>query len=162
MSGGSVEFTHNTARIRETRNRPAPTPPAEARDNSPATANNPPPRILVVDDEALLRWSIVEMLSDAGYTVVDAGTGREARLAMADDGLPINGIVVDLKLPDTTGIELLRDARRRGLTCPAILMTAFGSPEAVEQAMAAGARQVVAKPFDLADLLALVRQICPV
>jgi DNA-binding NtrC family response regulator len=136
--------------------------PTEARGgNSPATAKNPAPRILVVDDEALLRWSIVEMLTSAGYTVSDAGTGGEARRLLDRTDEPIDALVLDFRLPDATGLDLLAAARRRGRTCPAILMTAYGSPETVDQAMAAGVREVVAKPFDLTDLLHVVEKLVP-
>jgi CheY-like chemotaxis protein len=161
MLGGSRQWTHDTARGLD--EPPVPGGPGNGvgRENSPGVAENPARRILVVDDEALLRWSIVEMLSTAGYAVVDAGTGRDASRLFDDTAHPIDGLVLDLKLPDTDGIDLLRAARRQGLTCPAILMTAYGTSEAVEQALAAGARLVVAKPFDLADLLQLVQQIVP-
>ena len=119
------------------------------------------PRVLVVDDEGLLRWSLAETLVDAGYQVVQAPNGSEARAAMADEGHPIDAMLVDLKLPDTDGLQLVREARSRCLTCPIIVMTAYGSADTLESAMAAGAHGVIAKPFDLHDMLRLVRQLCP-
>jgi DNA-binding NtrC family response regulator len=119
------------------------------------------PRVLVVDDEGLLRWSLAETLADAGYQVVQAQNGREARTAIADDEHPIDVMLVDLKLPDTDGLQLVREARRRCLTCPIIVMTAYGSADTLDAAVAVGAHGVVAKPFDLEDMLRLVRQVCP-
>jgi DNA-binding NtrC family response regulator len=73
----------------------------------------------------------------------------------------VGAVLLDLKLPDTNGLQLLQEARRRCLTCPIIVMTAYGTAEAVESAIASGAHHVVAKPFDLDHMLRLVRQCCP-
>ncbi len=118
------------------------------------------PRVLIVDDEALLRWSMAEMLTAAGYEVVEARDGREARSAFAD-AAGIDAMVVDLKLPDASGLQLLREARARSISCPIVLMTAYGSPDTVDAALASGACRVVSKPFDLDDMLHLVIQLCP-
>jgi DNA-binding NtrC family response regulator len=119
------------------------------------------PRVLVVDDEGLLRWSLAEMLAEAGYQVVEAQNGREARTAIADEEHPIDVMLVDLKLPDVDGLQLVREARRRCLTCPILIMTAYGSAETLDSALGAGAHGVVAKPFDLDDMLRMIRQVCP-
>jgi DNA-binding NtrC family response regulator len=121
-----------------------------------------PPRVLVVDDEGLLRWSLSEMLLAAGYETVQARDAREARLAFADDARPIDVVLLDLKLPDAYGLELIQEARRRCLTCPIIVMTAYGTADTVEAAMAAGAMQVISKPFDLDEAVRLVCECCPV
>jgi DNA-binding NtrC family response regulator len=117
--------------------------------------------VLVVDDEGLLRWSLAEMLAEAGYQVVEAQNGREARTAIADEEHPIDVMLVDLKLPDVDGLQLVREARRRCLTCPILIMTAYGSAETLDSALGAGAHGVVAKPFDLDDMLRMIRQVCP-
>jgi DNA-binding NtrC family response regulator len=119
------------------------------------------PRVLVVDDEALLRWSLAEMLSDAGYQVVEARDGREARRAFADSAHPVDAMLLDLKLPDVSGLQLLEEARRRCLSCPIIIMTAYGSADTVETLLSSGALRVVSKPFDLDDILRLLRELCP-
>ena len=119
------------------------------------------PRVLVVDDEGLLRWSVAEMLADAGYQVIEAANGRDARAAIADDEHPIDVMLVDLKLPDVDGLQLVREARRGCLTYPILVMTAYGSADALEAAIAAGAHGLLAKPFDLDDMLRAVRQVCP-
>jgi DNA-binding NtrC family response regulator len=119
------------------------------------------PRVLIVDDEALLRWSLAEILSGAGYEVIEARDGREARQAFADAGRPIDAMLLDLKLPDASGLQLIEEARRRCLSCPIVLMTAYGTTDTVERALASGAHRVVSKPFDLDDMLRLMRQLCP-
>ena len=119
------------------------------------------PRVLVVDDEGLLRWSLAETLVDAGYQVVLAANGCDARAAMADERHRIDVMLVDLKLPDTDGLQLVREARRRWLTCPIVAMTAYAPADTHESAIAAGAQDVVTKPFDLDDMRRRVRQLCP-
>ena len=119
------------------------------------------PRVLVVDEERLVRWSLCEMLTGAGYQVVDAQNGREARAAMADEEHPIDVMLVDPTLPDADGLLLVREARHRRLTCLVLVMTACGSVDTIEAALSAGADRVILKPFDLDDLLRLVRQVCP-
>jgi two-component system, NtrC family, response regulator AtoC len=119
------------------------------------------PRVLVVDDEGLLRWSLAEVLVDAGYQVVQAENGRDARAAIANEQHPIDVMLVDLRLPDADGLQLVREARRGRLTCPIVVMTAYASADTRESAVAAGAQGVVTKPFDLHDMLRLVRQLCP-
>jgi DNA-binding NtrC family response regulator len=121
---------------------------------------NPAPRVLVVDDESLLRWSLAEMLAAAGYDVIEARDGSEARRAL-NDGTPVDAIVLDLKLPDTTGLSLIDEIQRRGLRCPMVLMTAYGTADTVERALTAGVTRVVSKPFDLDDMVRFVRQVCP-
>lgn len=137
-------------------------PPGPAEEIFPLrTAKYSAPRVLIVDDEGLLRWSLAEMLSGAGYEVVEARDGREARRAFADAGRPVDAMLVDLTLPDASGLQLLQEARRHCLTCPIVVMTAYGSPDMVEAALASGAHRVVSKPFDLDDMLRLMRHICP-
>jgi DNA-binding response OmpR family regulator len=119
------------------------------------------PRVLVVDEERLVRWSLGEMLTGAGYQVVDAQNGREARAAMADEAHPVDVMLVDPKLPDGDGLLLVREARHRRLTCPVLVMTSCGSVDTLEAALSAGADRVILKPFDLDDLLRLIRQVCP-
>jgi DNA-binding NtrC family response regulator len=127
----------------------------------PLTAAKYVPRVLVVDEERLVRWSLGEMLTGAGYQVVDAQNGREARAAVADMEHPLDVMLVDPKLPDGDGLELVREARHRRLTCPVLVMTSCGSVDTVEAALTAGADRVILKPFDLDDLLDLIRQVCP-
>jgi DNA-binding NtrC family response regulator len=127
----------------------------------PVAAEFHPVRVLVVDDEALLRWSLREMLVAAGCEVVEARDGREARRAFGDVAQPLDAILLDLKLPDAYGLELIQEARRGCLTCPIIVMTAYGTSDTVEAAIQAGALRVFSKPFDLEDVVRLVCEACP-
>lgn len=115
-----------------------------------------PRSVLIVDDEALIRWSVSEALTDAGWIVRQASNGVEARAA-ADRlaGQPYV-ILLDLRLPDVADLSLMRDLRERRPDVPLILMTAYGTAEQTDFAKASGVYRVVDKPFDIGALVALV------
>lgn len=117
--------------------------------------NSCPPAILVVDDEQLIRWSIRAHLEQAGFKVVVAENGKSA-LDSFDENVRL--ALVDFRLPDTDGLELIRRLKQQRPDCQVILMTAFGSPEVAEQAVATGAFRVVDKPFNLDDMTHLVEE----
>ena len=119
------------------------------------------PRVLVVDDEALVRWSLTETFAKAGYEVTEAGTSRAAREALRDSSQRIGAIVLDLKLPDGQGLDVLEEARLANQFCPVIVITAYGSSESVDRALTLGAVAIIAKPFDLDQLLDVVKRVCP-
>ena len=114
--------------------------------------------VLVVDDEPLIRWAIREVLESAGYGVVEAGTAAEAmsRIA-AGDGHHVSVALLDLRLPDSCDLSLLRTIRSEAPACRVIIMTAHGTPEILADAMKQGAFGVISKPFDLAHIVGLVR-----
>jgi len=109
--------------------------------------------ILVVDDQDSIRHFVTKSLEEEGYAVRDCASIREAREALSHD-LP-DLAVLDLKLPDGTGIELLKEIKRMQSEVPVILMTAFGELETAVEAMSAGAFWFVKKPFQTEELLAL-------
>ena len=113
--------------------------------------------ILIVDDEALIRWSVGESLEAAGYSVVEAATAAEA-LAAIGNGNGIGVVVLDLKLPDSNDLGLLRRIRSSVPQCRIILMTAHGTPEVLDEALRSAAFAVLTKPFDLSRLVQLVDQ----
>jgi DNA-binding NtrC family response regulator len=120
----------------------------------------PKPIVLVVDDEALIRWSIAERLGEDGFAVRQAGSGSEALTvlsALADVPLVV---VLDLRLPDVTNLSLFRQIRWRRPDAPVILMTAHGTPADERDALAEGAFRFVGKPFDVADIARLVADAC--
>jgi two-component system, NtrC family, response regulator AtoC len=108
-------------------------------------------RILVVDDEAAVRFALAEMLGDRGHEVIDVGSGGEALPHLLD----VDVVVTDLAMPGLDGIALLREARRRAPGVPVIVLTARGSEKSAVEAMRAGAEDYLTKPFDV-DELALV------
>ncbi|MBI1799860.1 MAG: sigma-54-dependent Fis family transcriptional regulator [Candidatus Eisenbacteria bacterium] len=110
--------------------------------------------ILVVDDQDSIRHFVSHALEDEGYTVRVTGSVRESRQAL-DEDMP-DVAILDLKLPDGTGLELLREIKRIQPEVGVILMTAFGELETAVEAMSAGAFWFVKKPFQNEELLALV------
>jgi DNA-binding NtrC family response regulator len=109
-----------------------------------------PLRLLVVEDEALLRWAIVETLTSAGHDVVQAGDGAAARRAIAE--APIDAVLLDFRLPDSNDLSLLADIRRLSPATAVVMMTAHGTPETLAGARALGVYDVLAKPFDVGDV----------
>lgn len=116
------------------------------------------PAVLVVDDEALIRWSVAESLEAAGFRVLEAGTAREA---LAHFGAPTGCscvVLLDLRLPDSDDLGLLHRIREIAPACRIILMTAHGTPEVLDEALRAGAYGVLGKPFDLSRVVGLVQE----
>jgi len=123
--------------------------------SAPTEKKSPAPRVLVVDDEALIRWSLAESFTDLGYAVSEAGDGASA-LAQASDGDKFDAIVLDYRLPDSNDLHLLETIRQLQPTATVVMMTAFGTPEVTSGALKLGAYRVVAKPFDVHDMVNLV------
>ena len=115
-----------------------------------------PRQVLVVDDEALIRWSVSEALAEAGWIVRQASTGAEAR-AVTDTlhGSPFV-VLLDLRLPDVADLSLMRDLRRLHPDAPIVIMTAHGTPEQTRMAWDAGVYRVVDKPFDIASVVSIL------
>src|ERR1043165_1227593 len=112
-------------------------------------------RILVVDDEQLVRWSLRERLTTEGYDVVEAATAAEGVEKSRDD---IDLIFLDFKLPDGDGLSVLRTVKERTPDIPVILMTAFSTIENAVEAMKLGAFHYVNKPFHLDEALLLAEK----
>jgi len=115
-----------------------------------------PLRVLVADDEPLIRWSVSETLHDAGHQVVETGDAQGARGAVRDASRPFDVIILDLRLPDSNDLSLLASIRKLSPATPVILITAYGSPDLASAALDLGAYRVLNKPFELQDLAALV------
>ena len=115
-------------------------------------------RILVVDDEALIRWSLLETLTSGGHAVVEACDAATAVQAVTGAAVPFDVVLLDFRLPDSNNLALLSRLRRLEPASRIILMTAYGTPEILQKAMDLGAYRVISKPFDMNDLAPLVRQ----
>lgn len=119
----------------------------------------PGPRILIVDDEPLIRWSLSETLATAGFRTLEAGDGRMALRQMDGEEGDVDLVLLDLKLPDVDGLSLLKQIKQRRPQCPVVLMTAYGTPEILDEAVRCGAALVTQKPFNVDDMPSLVRKL---
>ncbi len=106
-------------------------------------------RVLVVDDEPLIRWSLAERLRSDGHVVTEAGTAAEA-IDRAGDGVDL--VLLDYKLPDEDGLVVLRRLRDLDMDIVVVMLTAHKGVETVVEAMKAGAYDYATKPFDLDDV----------
>jgi DNA-binding NtrC family response regulator len=124
-----------------------------------ANGGRPGKRVLVIDDEPLIRWSLAETLGAAGCDVRQAGDGGSAErmLLQLDDEIDV--VLLDYRLPGVVHLQLLSRIRALAPHARIILMTAYGSPEMTREALASGAERVIQKPFDMRTLRMLVEQM---
>jgi two-component system response regulator AtoC len=115
-------------------------------------------RILVVDDESLIRWSLVETLSGCGNEVVAVPDGENAVQVVRDAVVPFDVALLDFRLPDSNDLTLLSRLRRLTPATRIILMTAYGTPEILQGALDLGAYCVLNKPFEMNALSPLVAE----
>src|SRR6188508_706033 len=115
----------------------------------------PKATILVVDDEALIRWSLTERLKAEGYEVLEADTGRAA-LEQLPEGVDL--VLLDYRLPDTDGVAVLRKIKEFDQDILVILLTAYASVETAVEAMKLGAYHFANKPFNLDEVSAMVER----
>ncbi|GAA2358065.1 response regulator transcription factor [Dactylosporangium salmoneum] len=120
--------------------------------NAPA-----PPRLLLIEDDRRLAGVLQELLADEGYLVEWARDGQEGLhfgLARSYDA-----IVLDRRLPAIEGLDVLRRLRGRGVTTPALVLTARGTVADRVEGLDAGAEDYLTKPFDADELLARLRAL---
>jgi DNA-binding NtrC family response regulator len=107
-------------------------------------------RILVVDDESSIREFLTILLDKEGYEVVTADAVASSIERLHDETFDL--VMCDLKLPDGSGLEVLRDARRRQVESPFIIITAHTTPQHALESLRAGAAEYLSKPFNVDDL----------
>ena len=113
-------------------------------------------RVLVVDDEPLIRWSIAETLGAAGHQVAEVEDAASALRAIKDEPGP-DLVLLDFRLPDSNDLGLLAKIRQMAPDITVIMMTAFGTPDVTAGALKLGASRVLNKPFNMHDLEDIVR-----
>ena len=126
--------------------------------NIPSMMKNSAPTVLVVDDEALIRWSLTEALGERGYNCSEAGSAKTALEAIEQAVEPFDIVLLDYRLPDSADLRLLAKIRELAPSSRVIMITAHSSPELTQGAAALGAFRVISKPFEVDSLAALVKQ----
>ena len=117
-------------------------------NNLKNTAENRAARILVAEDEALIRLDLVEMLTEAGYEVVGQATNGVEAVTLAKELKP-DLAILDVKMPELDGISAAQEIIE---ISPVLMLTAFSQKELVERARDAGVMAYVVKPFSISDL----------
>ena len=109
-------------------------------------------RVLVVDDELLIRWSLSEGLTASGHSVLQAETALEALGLIENSRDPVDAVVLDYHLPDSYELQLFTSIRERLPRAAIVIMTGFIGANAKAEALARGAYAVVIKPFNVIAL----------
>ncbi|GAG08405.1 unnamed protein product [marine sediment metagenome] len=113
--------------------------------------------ILLVEDEKSLCDIIFDDLTEAGYEVLTAYTGKEYYEHMKETTPDL--IILDIKLPDASGLKLLEDVRKKSVNLPIVICTAFDSFKTEYEIWAAKISEYIVKPVDLDDLRVKIKKI---
>ncbi len=113
-------------------------------------------RILIVEDEAIMRDSLRDWLADVGYDVATAKDGDEALKTISEQ--EFNLAILDLRLPGKDGIEVLKEAKVKTPHLKGVIITAYPSVQTAVAAIKEGAVEYMPKPFDLNELEKVIRQ----
>ena len=111
-------------------------------------------RLLVIEDDATLRETLCSQLADAGFGIEQAGDGREGLYFALE--YPIDLAIVDLGLPEISGLDLIRELREKGKTYPILILTARDRGQDKVDGLSAGADDYVVKPFHFEEVTARV------
>lgn len=106
-----------------------------------------PKKILIIDDEKTIRWSLGEAMKNLDYDVEEAENGKNGMKIFNDD--PADLVILDLKLPDISGLKVLKKLKSIESEMPVIMMTAYGEVETAVEAIKGGAYDFMLKPFQL-------------
>lgn len=119
--------------------------------DAPSTDAPVPRRVLIAEDEALIRLDLAEMLREEGYEIVgEAGDGQEA-VELAERHKP-DLVIMDVKMPRRDGIDAATEIAGKRIA-PIVVLTAFSQRDLVERARDAGAMAYLVKPFNASDLI---------
>src|SRR4051812_31315474 len=129
------------------------TPASTADESAPAA-----PRVLIVDDEVSMRQWLQIALRKDGYEVFSAQNGREALELLRQKDRRFDLMLSDIRMPDISGVEVLREAKAIDRDLVVFMMTAFASTDTAVEAMRLGALDYFTKPFNVDELRLKVRQ----
>ena len=113
--------------------------------------NSQPTRVLVAEDEALIRLDLVELLTDEGFEVIGQAADGEEAVRLARELRP-DLVIMDVKMPRMDGITAAESIAGERIA-PIVMLTAFSQRDLVERARDAGAMAYVVKPFEASDLI---------
>ena len=122
----------------------------------PNKKNRKTRRLLVVDDEKLVCWSLREALSDGGFLVKTAMSGAEAREVF--ESFRPEAVLLDIRLPDANGIDLLSEFKEQNEDVIVVMITAYADADSAVKALKAGAEDYIGKPFDLDEIQHILEQ----
>ena len=114
-------------------------------------------RLLVIEDDDTLRESLAAQLADAGYAVEQAADGREGLYFAME--YPVDLAIIDLGLPEVSGLDIIREAREKGKTYPILILTARDRWQDKVDGLSAGADDYVVKPFHFEEVGARVHAL---
>ncbi|TDI88651.1 MAG: response regulator [Chloroflexi bacterium] len=114
-------------------------------------------KILVVDDAAFMRIRCSKLLIENGHEVVEAATGREAVEQYKSTSL--DAVLLDITMPDMDGLSALKEIRALDSDARVAMVTAMGQQTIVMEALQAGAKDFIVKPFDAERVLAAVKKL---
>ena len=114
-------------------------------------------RLLVIEDDTTLRQSLAAKLADGGFAVEEAGDGKEGLYFALE--YPIDLAIVDLGLPEISGLDIIRELREQGKTYPILILTARDRWEDKVAGLEAGADDYVVKPFHVEEVTARVNAL---
>lgn len=136
----------------------------EQHDKSSSPQRNPAGRILLAEDDAEMRTLLSEALRQHGYVVVECAHGGHlltylAPLIENEAGTDYDLLISDIRMPGVTGMEVVEGLAALPDCPPVILTTAFGDAETHDHARSLGVARLFDKPFEVADLVAAVREV---
>lgn len=123
----------------------------------PAGSGSQRPLALIADDEPPVLRMLERLATRVGFDVVSCDGGEEALRAMRERVPDL--ALIDLRMPDLSGMDVLRHFRAEAPACPVVIMTAYGAIDSAVEAMKLGAREYVTKPFDFAQLRTLLEDV---
>jgi DNA-binding response OmpR family regulator len=128
---------------------------------SSPSSPSPQPTVLLVEDDDLVLDAMTRMLVREGYLVLTAAGGHDAISLLHEPLQPINVIVLDVNLPDVSGVDLCARIRELHPSMPVVVCTGTTDPAAVAELLNLGVRRCFHKPVQMAELLASVEAALP-